>query len=660
MMAQKERVTPVEKVLELLHGMLEKAKKEKHEEMMQFAAYKQFCDDTIAKKKEEIAAAEEKIEQLVAEMEKLEAYILQLTKDIKKLLEDVATWEAEIKAATETRAKEKADYDALHQDYSESVDALQRAIAVLKEQAKDVAGSDKTVGEFGKVSLAQVSDLKNLKLIPDDAKQTIDSFLAQDPDAGLAVTAPEANAYEFQSHGVIEMLEKLLDKFMGELNDLIKKEKNAVQAFEMMVMDLKAQIAQAEQEVSEKTTLKAKKKEALAVAAADLEETKAMKVADEKYLADLMAECEQKAADFAARQKLRAEEIEAIEKAIEIISSAAVQGNAEKHLPTLVQSAAASLAQLRAEAQSPTQMLVAKYLQDKASELKSRVLSTLAVRVMEDPFRKVKKMIKDLITKLMEEAAEEADHKGWCDTELSTNEQTRKEKTAMVETLMAEIDQLEADIAKLTEEIAELTKAIAELDAAMAKATAIRQAEKAKNAETIDDAKEAQTAVAQALVILKDFYEKAGEATALIQQKPPIFDEPYKGLQSESGGVIGMLEVIESDFARLEADTKAAEEMAQKAYDEFMTDSEVDKAAKVADMEHKTAKKQDTEQVLTTKKEDMAGTQKELDAANAYYDKLKPSCVTVAVSYDDRVAQRKAEIQSLQEAYKILNGEDIP
>ena len=47
---------------------------------------------------------------------------------------------------------------------------------------------------------------------------------------------------------------------------------------------------------------------------------------------------EQKAADFESRQQLRAEEIEAIEKAIEIISSAAVQGNAEKHLPTLLQS----------------------------------------------------------------------------------------------------------------------------------------------------------------------------------------------------------------------------------------------------------------------------------------------------------------------------------
>merc|ERR1719482_2180290 len=97
----------------------------------------------------------------------------------------------------------------------------------------------------------------------------------------------------------------------------------------------------------------------------------------------------------------------------------------------------------------------------------------------------------------MEEANEEAEHKGWCDTELSTNEQTRKEKTEAVETLHAEIDQLEASIAKLTEDIGELTKNVAELDAAMAKATKLRQEEKAKNTETISDSQEAQTAVAQ-------------------------------------------------------------------------------------------------------------------------------------------------------------------
>merc|ERR1719487_2503196 len=106
----------------------------------------------------------------------------------------------------------------------------------------------------------------------------------------------------------------------------------------------------------------------------------------------------------------------------------------------------------------------------------------------------------------------------------------------------------------------------------MATATEQRQKEKAENTATIKDASDAQTAVAQALVVLKEFYAKAAEATALVQvhAEPEIFDSSYKGMGAESGGVVGMLEVIESDFARLESDTKASEATAQKEYDEFM------------------------------------------------------------------------------------------
>merc|ERR1719461_1568442 len=308
---------------------------------------------------------------------------------------------------------------------------------------------------------------------------------------------------------------------------------NSVHAFEMLIQDLTAQVEQATQDRTEKAETKAKKLQAKADAEGDLADTTTTRDADIKYLDDLTATCEQKATDFESRQQLRTEELEAIAKAIEIISSGAVSGNADKYLPTLVQQQ--SLASLRADAQSQTQNRAAAYLKTMAKQLKSRVLLAVADRVAADPFRKVKKMIKDLITRLMEEANEEAEHKGWCDTELSTNEQTRKEKTEAVETLHAEIDQLEASIAKLTEDIAELTEAVAALDAAMAKATTIRQEEKETNTKTISDAGEAQTAVAQALTVLKEFYAKAGEATALLQQQPEspeIFDSPYKGMQA--------------------------------------------------------------------------------------------------------------------------------
>merc|ERR1712182_151483 len=335
---------------------------------------------------------------------------------------------------------------------------------------------------------ASLMQISASNIIPAEPKRVIDAFLAQDPDdENLAVAAPEANAYEFQAQGIVDMLTKLAGKFEDERTDLEKEETNARHAFEMLSQDLKAQIGQATSARTEKSEAKAKALQSAADAKGDLQDTTTTRDDDSKYLADLTATCEQKSSDFAARQQLRAEEIAAVEKAIEILSSGAVSGASEKHLPQLIQKSA-SLVQLRSVATNPNQLRVASYLKEQASMINSRVLSALSMRVTEDPFKKVKKMIKDLIVKLMEEANEEAEHKGWCDTELSTNEQTRKEKTEAVETLHAEIDELEASIAKLTEDITELTKAVAELDAAMAKATKLREEEKAKNTETISDA----------------------------------------------------------------------------------------------------------------------------------------------------------------------------
>jgi hypothetical protein len=163
--------------------------------------------------------------------------------------------------------------------------------------------------------------------------------------------------------------------------------------------------------------------------------------------------------------------VEAIQKDVEIISSGAVSGSADKHLPGLVQKST-SLAQLRADSASrDNRSMTARYLQSQATRLSSRALAT---RVADDPFWRVKKMIKDLIVRRMESANEGSEHKRWWDAELSTNEQTRKDKTDGVETLPAEFDQLQAPIAKHTEDIAELTKAVAEIDVAMATATSLR------------------------------------------------------------------------------------------------------------------------------------------------------------------------------------------
>merc|ERR1719181_1805950 len=165
----------------------------------------------------------------------------------------------------------------------------------------------------------------------------------------------------------------------------------------------------------------------------------------------------------------------------------------------------------------------------------------------------------------------------------------------------------------------------------MAKATEDRSTSKAKNEECIADSKAAIVAVQQAMAVLKDFYAKSAEATAFQQQPeadaPETFEKPYKGLLPEGGSVIDFLEVILSDFARLESETTASEAEEEDEYKTFMFESKKDKALKENEIKLKSQTKTDKESALATAKTDVKTTQEGLDKALAYYDKLKPQCV---------------------------------
>lgn len=653
------KVTPIQKVIEMLNGMMVKAKKEKEDEQVRFAKFKTFCDHTIADKEKAIAEADAAIEQLEADIAKAEADVEQLSKEIDELDKSINGWETDEKEATNVRETENADYEKVHTDYAESIDAITRAIGILKARSADIPQAEL-------IALSHVASKSSL--FPVQVRQALVSYLQSATDSQAALHAPEANAYEFQSGGIITMLKKLKSKFEDEMFAVEKEEMNSKHMYEVLMESLHNSIEEAKASRDSKNAFRARRKEDAAKAKGDLEDTTKMRAEDEKYMTELKVLCTQKAKDFESRQTLRQEEIEAIAKAIEIISSPSVSGMGEKHLPAALLQVHphqhASLAQLRSNLQSPSQQKAASFLSEQAAKSKSQLLSMIAQRVSDDPFGKVKKMIKDLIVKLMEQASQEADHKGWCDSELSANKKTRDELSATIEDLTAQCDNLNATAIKLGEEITDLSDQIAAIDAAVAKATNERQEEKAKNTETIADAKEASEAVAQALKVLKDFYAKAEGATALIQRKkgpaddvPETFDEPYQGNQAASGGVVGMLEVIASDFARLESDTTSAEAAAAKEYETFIKDSKEDKEMKHKERFEKELKKQEAEGELGYRKEDLETAQEELTVAMEYYDKLKPSCVDLGLSYEDRVARRKEEIVSLQEALKILSGD---
>jgi len=657
--------TPISKVIQLMEDMVAKGISEKKAEEVRFSAFTQWCNDQKRTKTDEINAATETIQMLAAKIEKAAAKIASLTDRIEELDEDVGRWQKDTKSATEVRDQERADYKATSADYLESLDALDGALATLKKRAANIPQA-----EFAQV-LLQVSSLNQ---VPASSKRALMAFLQEDqpnveemPDKQLFNEAPQAYGYEFQSGGVIDILEKLKEEFETKKYELDKEEMTNEHGFEQIKQWLTDSIENANHEIQKKTELRAQTQELKAGHEGDKAQTESDRAEDQKYLDETTALCAQKTADFEARQKLRAEELDAINQALEIISSDAVSGSGDKHLPNLVQRAVA-LVQLRngmsAEAGELLQARVASFLSDRAKAYNSRLLTLASQGVAANPFVKVKKMIKDMISKLVQEQTEETEHKGWCDTELTTNKQTRDQKTEAVEELTAEKEDQETLIAQLTQAIADLTKESVELAKAMAEATAERQASKEKNEATIADAKAAQVAVEQATAVMKDFYAKSVQATALVQQSPAedapeTFEKPYKGLLPEGGNVVDFLEVILTDFVRLQSETEASEQAEVNEFKKFMFESEKDKALKDNERGHKEEKKKDTEAANAATVEELKLTQNQLDKAIAYYEKLKPTCVDSGITYEERVKRREEEIQSLQEALKILTGTDL-
>jgi len=646
MQLQASEITPVQQVLNMLAEMKVKGEKEMEMEQKTYAEYAEWVDDRSKELGFEIKTATSNIEQLQGFIAKTENDIAQLGKNIAALDAEIDRLETDKAAAEKVRADQHEEFLKVQLDYSESVDALERAIQVMKSQEYD---------------RPQAEALLQKMAVNSPAMRRVMALLQMEKRAPTG--APEVAGYEFQSSSIIAVLEGLLEKFKGELSDVETEESNQAHNFDLEMITMSDSIKKFKADRAERAAMKAYKSVASAKAQGDLATTQDDLAADQKLKAEIEATFKAKSSTFEANQKIRKDELTAIKKAIEIISSPAVADSYSTHInlvqndphqsPAFVQlrlRGGASLMRL----QQAVQQKAAAFLSSRAKDLSSKVLRETAHQLAAGPFDKVIDMIKALLARLKEEAAAEAEHKAWCDQQLKDNKIKRDKKTAQVEKLAAEVEALAAAIAKMAEEIAVLAQEQEDLTKAMTKATEVRTKEKAENEATMADSEAGIQAIKKALVILHEFYDSQ---TAFVQQVPEMAE--YKGMHGSKHGVIGMLEVIETDFSRLLADTKSAETAAAAEYDTFMTESKASKLAKHnAEFKLKLEKDQSEFEKSQVEK-DLALVSTELEKANAYYEELKPACLQVHVSYEERVARRKEEIEALKEAYKILDSKTV-
>jgi hypothetical protein len=308
---------------------------------------------------------------------------------------------------------------------------------------------------------------------------------------------------------------------------------------------------------------------------------------------------------------------------------------------------------------------VAALLAKMGSKLRSAVLSSLAVKVREDPFAKVKTLIQDLIERLLQQEADEANHKGWCDTEISKTLKDRDYRLRDVAELHESLEGLNARHGVLVEQISDLTTEIDTLTSDLANQTALRSDEKTEHETTIADSKEGETAIKEAIDILSHFYGAA--AKAFLQEEPSVdaempdagFSGNYTGSQSASTGILGIMEVILGDFERTTKETTAAEEQAVRDFIEYERETKMSQTTKTTAKEALEHEKTENDGELQTAEEGLRTQQELLDSAVEQWEKLLPGCVAdPGMSAEERGAKRDQEIAALKDAYCILSDED--
>merc|ERR1719157_249468 len=478
-----------------------------------------------------------------------------------------------------------------------------------------------------------------------DASKLAALLQASDKDGEEELGAPAGAVYTSASGGIVGTLQDLFEKAEAQLEEARSSETKSVQAYQMLAQGLKDEIKYASGDLNKSKKNLGASAEAQATAEGDLAVTSTDLAADESTLSTLHQDCMNGAQDFESETRSRGDELKALATAkkviVEATSGAAGQSYSFLQTSRSKLSSGVDLANFEA----------VRFVRDLAQKQKSTALAQLASRMAQamrsgngDVFAKVKSLIASMIETLLSEAQADATEKAFCDKEMAETESKKADNEADIEKLSTKIDSMTAKSSKLKGQVAALQAELSALARTQAEADRLRAEEKSAFDTNSAEMDKGVKGVQLALKVLREYYAK---------------DAAHSSADGAGAGIIGLLEVVESDFSKGLAEMRAAEGSAVSEYEKLSAANAIEKATKEQDVKYKTKESKGLDKDTADTNGDRATVQEELDAVNEYYKNLKGRCVAKAETHADRVARRDAEIAGLKEALTILDGEAV-
>jgi len=658
---------PLGKVVELLDSLYAKVAAEGEAEQKAFVEYTNWCDDAASNKRNDITTSERKKGDLEASIGKLSSAVVVSEGKIEELVASIATQTKDLTDASAIRKKEASEFAANEAELMDSIDTLGRAISIIsKEMAKNPAA-------FAQVDTSNFKNLMTgLTAVMEAASFSAASKqrLAALVQAGQAseseedpMGAPSATVYKSHSTEITDLLEDLKEKAEEDLAALRKAETNTKQNFEMLEQSLTDANSNDNKDMADEKAAKAAAEEEKASDTKDLEMTVKALADANAVLASIKSDCMQVASDHEATVAGRNDELKAISDAKKILedttSGAVTQSYSLVQLSSSRSQMRTSVDLKKAEVITAVQQLAKKYHSSALTQLASRMQAVVRMGVAagEDPFVKVKGLITDLIAKLEAEASASAEEKAYCDDQMAKTEEKKSELDEDMAALTAKIDKAAATSAALKADVKELQAELAALAKLQAEMDSIRSEENALYTKAKADLTLGLKGVRDALSVLSAYY--GGAAASMLQggEWQPAKPVLHSAATGAGSSVIGILEVVESDFAKNLAQEEAEEDDAQSLYDKTTQENKVTNTMKSQDVVYKTKEFKSLDKSVAEMTSDHAGKDTQLKAVLEYYAKVKDRCIAKPESYEERKARREAEIAGLKQALSILESE---
>jgi len=639
-LAQANQVSPITKVVQLLTDMQTKIISEGEATHGIYAEFAEMCEERSKNLQFEIKTGKGEISGLKATINEEMALAESLDTKVEELTASIATDEADLEAATKIRAKESADFMAEEKELSEVIDAIQRAIGILEKEMAKHGASMMQIRNAGNLAKTLQMLVEASTISSADARGISALVQTQQSSDDGETGAPDPAVYKGQSGGIIDTLGDLLEKAESQLAELRNKETASLNEFQMLKQSLEDKIKYETKELEEAKTGIAASNEKKATAEGDLAATTKNLDEDVLALSELHHECLTKAQDYEAETKSRGEELTAIataKKVIEETTSGAADLSYGLNQVSFMQRSQSGGIE------------VVRFLRELAQKKHFPALTQLSMRMdaairasAGDPFAKVKGLIQDMIETLEKEAEADATEKAFCDKELAETNAKKDAKTTEIKKLSTKIDQMTSRSEQLKGEVAELEKGLSALAKAQAEMDKIRLEEKDEYTKAKAEMEAGIKGVQLALKVLRDYYAK---------------DKAHASDEGGGGGVIGLLEVCESDFSKGLIEMTSTEDAAQAAYDKETKENEIEKVTKEQDIKYKKEEATGLDKATAEATSDKAGVQEELDAVLEYLKGIEDRCIAKPESYEERVARRDAELAGLKEALTILESE---